>query len=101
MYPKLHLINILQLLIVAKISIWCVLLSYNLDFYAYEAKATLRLLIGTIIFYCCLYTFFFPALAQLLWNMLSTLEPDNTVIAWYMTFSVGMIGTSGYLAVEV
>ena len=37
--------------------------------YAYEAKAILKLLIITIFFYSCLYTFIFPVLTQLFWKL--------------------------------
>ena len=52
--------------------------------YAYEAKATLNLLIGTIIYYSCLYAFFFPALAQLLWKLFSAYSQNFTPI--HLTF---------------
>jgi len=52
--------------------------------YAYEAKATLNLLIGTILFFSCLYTFFFPALTQLLWKLFSAYSQNFTPI--HLTF---------------
>lgn len=52
--------------------------------YAYEAKTTLNLLIGTIIFYSCLYTFIFPALIQLLWKLFSAYSQNFTPI--HLTF---------------
>nr|YP_448644.1 SecY-independent protein translocase component tatC [Desmarestia viridis]AAS79031.1 SecY-independent transporter protein [Desmarestia viridis] len=52
--------------------------------YSYEAKATLNLLIGAIIFYSCLYTFIFPALTQLLWKLFSAYSQNFTPI--HLTF---------------
>lgn len=52
--------------------------------YAYEAKVILNIIVITILFYSCLYTFFFPLLVQLLWKIFSAYAQNFTPI--HLTF---------------
>ncbi len=48
--------------------------------YKYESEILLKLLIGTICFYLCLYTYFFPLLIQTLWKLFSVYSQNFTPI---------------------
>nr|QWK44200.1 SecY-independent transporter protein [Akkesiphycus lubricus] len=52
--------------------------------YAYEAELSLSLLIGTILFYLCLYSLVFPTLVKTLWELFSMYSKDFTPI--HLTF---------------
>nr|QWK44523.1 SecY-independent transporter protein [Dictyoneurum californicum] len=48
--------------------------------YAFEAKITFNLLITVIIFYSCLYTFIFPIIVKVFWELFSTYSQNFTAI---------------------